>query len=941
GILLDKFELEKRIPVKYDSLPKDIVKALVSKEDERYYEHSGIDQIAVLRAFKSLGADGGGSTISQQLAKLLFSDKPANRFERMKQKLKEWVVGVKLERLYTKEEIIELYLNKFDFIYGASGIEAAARTYFSKSVYRNGKEYGISQADKFEAPKGIDEKWSCNSLAYISILIYRYRGYVLQGVGYGSSIGDLLQQVAVLDIVSPTISHHEYAMAALAAGKHFFIEKPICQTIAQAEELVKMADARGLKGQVGHVERFNPAYLAAKDRINSPMFVEAHRLAMFNPRGTDVSVILDLMIHDLDIILHSIPSKVVDIQASGVNVISSSPDIANARIAFENGAVANLTASRISIKNMRKLRFFQKDAYLSLDLLEKSYEEVLISDAEEGSHQMVIENFDGIRKAISISSPEVPQVNAILMELETFAEAIERSQEPIVPLKAGTMGNGIAQVMATNGLECQLIDISPEALDKARANILKSLEKLESKGKLDGGSSAKSIMERLTFSTEMLVSDSDLVVEAATENEKVKLEIFRKLDAQAPAHCILASNTSSISITRIASATQRTDKVKLSKGVQLISISSGWNSTKPNEETTDEQQRKLLEIEDEIQRLVGEKAVLSGEEGVINANLKIGNEEQGWNAQQLKELTQFYRDRMREIFLRKLEIDKEIRALQLRQKPLQMPLSLGESPNRKELKLELSGSGTTQIEITYVVQNAGWIPSYEIRASAIDEPLKFVYKAKVYQNTGQDWNQAKLVVSTYQPNYNQDRPILSPLYAGIFSPYANDEKRREYKLNEGYDSVYLEMEEMDDVDYMANTMQIRKKEKASEPIAEERQEVLNIVYEVKGLHNIKSNAEAKTLLLDEKMIDANYKYHTVPKLRKDVYLLAGIENWQKLNLLKAEALVYFQNQYRFKAGFPFFHKILYIGFNIFSRSSLSYCSNDESKALWLNALYDI
>ena len=203
------------------------------------------------------------------------------------------------------------------------------------------------------------------------------------GYKYFSSIDELIQAVDVVDIVTPTLSHYECAEKAILQKKHIFIEKPIANTIEEAENILNLIKKNNVKGQVGHVERFNPAFIAIKEAIHNPMFIEAHRLAEFNPRGTDVSVVLDLMIHDIDAILSVVKSPVKQVEASGVSVISQSPDIANARIEFENGCVANLTASRISLKNMRKARFFQKDAYISVDFLEKKVEVVRMKDAPE------------------------------------------------------------------------------------------------------------------------------------------------------------------------------------------------------------------------------------------------------------------------------------------------------------------------------------------------------------------------------------------------------------------------------------------------------------------------------------------------------------------------------------------------------------------------------
>jgi predicted dehydrogenase len=196
---------------------------------------------------------------------------------------------------------------------------------------------------------------------------------VSEEFGYRSfnSIEELINEVDVVDIVTPTLSHFECAKQAIENGCHIFIEKPITKTVIEAEAIRTLASQKHVMGQVGHVERFNPAFTAVKNMITNPMFIECHRLAEFNPRGTDVPVVLDLMIHDIDIILSIIDSPVKNVHASGVTVISETPDIANARVEFENGCVANLTASRISMKNMRKSRFFQKDAYISIDFLEK------------------------------------------------------------------------------------------------------------------------------------------------------------------------------------------------------------------------------------------------------------------------------------------------------------------------------------------------------------------------------------------------------------------------------------------------------------------------------------------------------------------------------------------------------------------------------------------
>ncbi len=261
-----------------------------------------------------------------------------------------------------------------------------------------------------------------------------------------SSYEALLDAVDVVDIVTPTVTHFGLAKMAIEQGKHLFIEKPVTQTPAEAQELIFLAKKHGVTAQVGHVERFNPAMLAVRDVAMNPMFIEAHRLANFNPRGTDVPVVLDLMIHDIDIVLSLVKSPVKTVSASGVAVVSDSPDIANARIEFENGCVANLTASRISMKQMRKVRLFQKDAYISLDFLEKSAQVVRMH--ESGSEPSGIPSFEletpgGVR-VISMEMPPAEPVNAIKEELKSLAVSILRSEPPAVTLEDGALALEVA-----------------------------------------------------------------------------------------------------------------------------------------------------------------------------------------------------------------------------------------------------------------------------------------------------------------------------------------------------------------------------------------------------------------------------------------------------------------------------------------------------------------
>lgn len=259
----------------------------------------------------------------------------------------------------------------------------------------------------------------------------------------------LIKACDMVDVVTPTTYHYASAEKVITAGKHLFIEKPITHTLEEAEKLLKLAKKHNVIGQVGHVERFNPAFMAVRKAIDTPMFIEAHRLAEFNPRGTDVPVVLDLMIHDIDAILSVVKSPVKSVNASGVSVISETPDIANARIEFENGCVANLTASRISMKNMRKARFFQRDAYISVDFLEKKVEVVKMKDApkDPDDFAMILQNAEGIKKQIYFDNPEVPGNNAILDELDAFAKAIKENATPIVSLQDGTDALRVAMMI--------------------------------------------------------------------------------------------------------------------------------------------------------------------------------------------------------------------------------------------------------------------------------------------------------------------------------------------------------------------------------------------------------------------------------------------------------------------------------------------------------------
>ena len=254
----------------------------------------------------------------------------------------------------------------------------------------------------------------------------------------------LIDASDAIDVVAPTNHHFELCEKAIKKGKHVFVEKPLANTMEEARLLVKLVEESGVRLQVGHVERFNPAFLAIKDIALNPMFIEVHRLAQFNPRGTEVSVILDLMIHDIDIILSIVKSDVKNISASGVGVMTETPDIANVRIEFHNGCVANLTSSRISMRKMRKIRLFQKDSYIGIDFLNKKTEVIRLKGPQDSNvFAFDIETPTG-KKTIAVANPLIPEVNAIKEELLSFRNAIVNNSKPIVSEIDGLMAMDVA-----------------------------------------------------------------------------------------------------------------------------------------------------------------------------------------------------------------------------------------------------------------------------------------------------------------------------------------------------------------------------------------------------------------------------------------------------------------------------------------------------------------
>ena len=282
------------------------------------------------------------------------------------------------------------------------------------------------------------------------------------GVKRYTDMDSLIEAADAIDIVSPTTTHHDIAKRCLLSGKHVFIEKPLAHTLDEGMELVQLVKEANVKCKIGHVERYNPAFLAVGEQLIQPMFIEAHRLAQFNPRGTDVSVILDLMIHDIDIVLSLVKSPVKRISASGVSVLSETADIANARIEFDNGCVANLTSSRISLKNMRKMRLFQRDAYIGIDFLEKKTEIIRMKPggSPAGLMDIPLETGNGEKKLISVEMPEIAAINAIRTELAEFAGAIINDRPVRVSVYDGYQAMDVAhQILKKMSLHNELHNV--------------------------------------------------------------------------------------------------------------------------------------------------------------------------------------------------------------------------------------------------------------------------------------------------------------------------------------------------------------------------------------------------------------------------------------------------------------------------------------------------
>ncbi len=268
-----------------------------------------------------------------------------------------------------------------------------------------------------------------------------------KGYYFFRELDSLIDKIDAAVIVSPTTTHFEIAKKCINKGIHIFVEKPLTTNSNEAKIINSLSEEKGIIGQVGFVERYNQAFISCKEFIKKPRFIESHRLSDFNPRGTDVSVIMDLMIHDIDIILNLNNSKVRKIDASGVSIISSTPDIANARIEFDDGCIANLTTSRISLKKMRKTRIFQEDAYISINFLEKEFQVVKIRDRvkTDSKNSLIIKNNLGEEKVIFFENPEVESINSIEAELNDFYKSIKNKSESKVTLSDGLKALEVAE----------------------------------------------------------------------------------------------------------------------------------------------------------------------------------------------------------------------------------------------------------------------------------------------------------------------------------------------------------------------------------------------------------------------------------------------------------------------------------------------------------------
>jgi uncharacterized protein (TIGR02231 family) len=338
---------------------------------------------------------------------------------------------------------------------------------------------------------------------------------------------------------------------------------------------------------------------------------------------------------------------------------------------------------------------------------------------------------------------------------------------------------------------------------------------------------------------------------------------------------------------------ENTYKINLEKNTTLLSITPQSNFLK-NDELSENEKKLAMETK-KLQRQVSLLNIqiknLTGEQHIINDNLKISTNDKSTPQEQLIKLTEFYRKRMLEIdnqvFLlneQKTVLDESIAKLNNQSAEEQTH----KNTNRKELLLEILADHETNLNlgVSYIVSDAGWIPSYDLRAESVKKPLEMVYKGKIYQKTGQDWKNVKLFVSTYRPSYNQDRPILSPLYVAEYTPYNSQMEIAGYKSKKEISAANAyQMRE----DIAAKPSQI--------PVATVSDSQMNVVYELNYNQTIVSQEKEQYVILDKKQVDATYKYHTVPKLNNQVFLMAFVKNWQNLNLINGEANIYFEDNY--------------------------------------------
>lgn len=270
-------------------------------------------------------------------------------------------------------------------------------------------------------------------------------------VSAANSIDELLGKVDAVSVAAITSAHYEIAKKCFEKGIHVFVEKPITEIIPQAEELVKISNEKKLNLQVGHIERFNPALVSMEKYMLEPKFIQTDRLAQFNPRGTDVAVVFDLMIHDIDIILSLVKSEVKDVQANGVAIVSDNLDIANARIQFENGAVANVTASRISQKKMRKMRIFQEDGYIALDFVTGVAELFRLMPVDTELSKSIIPLGEiGVgdkKRKLVYEQPEQKKINALKYELQLFINSVLNNEKPVVSGEDGLRALKVAEII--------------------------------------------------------------------------------------------------------------------------------------------------------------------------------------------------------------------------------------------------------------------------------------------------------------------------------------------------------------------------------------------------------------------------------------------------------------------------------------------------------------